>query len=398
MATIETAAPASARPEYFSLPQEYYITPEWYERDLEVVFRSRWLFAGHASSIPDEGDYFLFELGPDSYVVVRQADGTIRALANVCRHRGSRICTEASGKGKKRLTCPYHAWSYGLDGSLRTAPRMQADLDKSQHGLKRAWVDEWYGMVFVCLADERPEPLASRFEGVDLGPWGLGATKVAADETFDVAADWKLVSENFIECYHCAVAHPELCQVFDPNFSVVGEKRLGNTREIPSKVRETSDDYFSFSADGTLRPGARSFTMDGEYAVSRLLGDSGDPPPERDSGLFSFPNFNTVAVPDYFLTFSWLPVGPRASRFRATWLVHEDAEEGRDYDVEHLKALFRVTAQEDVDLSVLGQQGINGHAYEPGPYNERLEAAVISWMRVYHSLHEQAGSYEAAAR
>ena len=390
MATIDTTVPGTAddAPEYFSLPQEYY-TGEWHELDLEVIFRRRWLFAGHASSIPNPGDYFLFELGDDSYIVVRDADGTINALANVCRHRGSRICAEPSGEGKKRLTCPYHAWSYGLDGSLRTAPRMQEEFDKSQYQLRRAWVDEWYGMVFVCLDRERPEPLANRFDGVDLGPWRLDATKVAADETYEVAADWKLVSENFIECYHCSVNHPELCQVFDPGDSVVGEKRLSDASEIPSRVRETDDDYFSFSAEGTLRPGAQSFTMDGEYAVSKLLGDPGDPPPERDSGLFSFPNFNTVAVPDYFLTFSWLPAGPRATRFRATWVVHEDAEEGRDYDAEQLKALFEVTAQEDVDLSALGQQGVNGAAYEPGPYNERLEAAVISWMRVYHSLHRQ---------
>ena len=390
MATTETPALHSdgRPPEYFSLPQEYYTSDKWFERDLDVIFRRRWLFAGHASTIPNPGDYFLFDLRDDSYVVIRQADGTIRALANVCRHRGSRICAEQTGQGKKRLTCPYHSWSYSLDGSLQTAPRMQAEFDKSQYPLKPAWVDEWYGMVFVCLGEERPVPLAERFRDDDLSPWKLEATKVAADETFDVAADWKLVSENFIECYHCSVAHPELCKVFDPGFSVVGERRLSNSNEVPSTVRETADDYFSFSADGTLRPGAQSFTIDGSYAVSKLLGDPDQPPPERDAGLFSFPNFNTVAVPDYFLTFSWLPTGPRSTRFRATWVVHQDAGEGRDYDVEGLKALFKVTAQEDVGLSALGQQGVNAGAYEPGPYNERLEAAVISWMRVYHSLHE----------
>lgn len=390
MATVATtASPHDARPsEYFSLPQEYYDSEQWFERDLDMIFRRRWLFAGHASTIPNPGDYFLFELHNDSYIVIRQEDGTVGALANVCRHRGSRICTEPAGRGKQRLTCPYHAWSYGLDGALRTAPRMQRDLDKSQYALKPAWAEEWHGMVFICLGEERPEPVASRFRDVDLGPWQLGKTKVAADETVDVDANWKLVSENFIECYHCSVGHPELCNVFDPGFSVVGEKRMGraSAQEVTSTVHETSADYFTFSAEGTLRPGAKSFTMDGSYAVSRLLGDPDKPPPERDSGLFSFPNFNTVAAPDYFLTFSWLPTGPRATRFRTTWLVNEDAEDSRDYRVAELKALFGVTAEEDVELSRINQEGVSSGAYEPGPYNDRLEAAVISWMRVYHHL------------
>ncbi|MUL49411.1 aromatic ring-hydroxylating dioxygenase subunit alpha [Mycobacterium sp. CBMA293] len=376
------ASERDSAPEYFSLPQEYYVSEEWYRRDLEVVLRPKWLFAGHTSTIPNAGDYFLFHLGDDSFIIIRQDDGSTRALANTCRHRGSPICLDQTGQGKKRLTCPYHAWSYGLNGDLRVAPRMQSNLDKSQYGLKQAAVEVWNGMIFVCAGVADPVPLAERMRDMDLSPWKLEDSRVAADETFDIPVNWKLVTENFWECYHCSIAHPELCAVYDPNASAPEVEEPDPAADLSDYVRSAAD---------TLRPGVRSYTLTGERAVARPLGDAQQLPPEHDSLMFAFPNFNTVAIQDYFLTFSWLPRGPQLTQFRATWSVHKDAVEGRDYDLENLKALFRVTALEDIALATMSRAGVNSSTYEPGPYNRGLEAAVISWMRVYHHLHETHG-------
>jgi glycine betaine catabolism A len=374
--------------EFFPLPGEYYLSEEWYERDLERILYRQWLFAGHGTNIPEPGDYFVFEFGTESVVVARQEDGSVKAFYNVCRHRGMRICPESNrevGHIKKDFVCPYHGWSYGLGGALKNAPKMPEDFDKSAFPLKEAHCEEWNSLIFLSFAETSPvQSIASRFADVDLAHYDLANSKVVADMTYEVHANWKLITENSIECYHCRIVHPELCRVFDPQDSVVGEKLTDRMAAHADRPPPT-ETYHIFSLEGMLRPGRESLTTDGRYAVKRLLGDASNPP-TKNGALFAFPNFDFGILPDFFVVQSNLPVSPTETIFRNTFSVHRDAVEGEDYDVDDLTALLDVTLREDLAMTAR-QDVVQSKGYEPGPYNPTHEAAVIEWMRTYHHIH-----------
>jgi Rieske 2Fe-2S family protein len=382
-------------PEFSPLPREYYVSREWHERDLERIFRRQWLFAGFTSQIRERGDFCVFELCDDSVIIVRADDDTLSAFHNVCRHRGTRLCSERFGHVKKSIVCEYHGWSYALDGSLRTAPKMPPDFDRETWSLKPVWVEDWNGIIFINFADDRQPSVAGRFANVDLSIWDLARTKVVMDREELVPANWKLVSENFIECYHCSIVHPELCKVFDPALSVVGPELAGTERSGAAKLEKTQDvingraasEYYVWSPnDISLRRGMASYTLDGRFAVRRLLG-SPDRPPTGGAGLIAFPNFEIVLVRDYIVLFSWKPASPTETWFRTTWCVHEEAVEGADYELDRLVELMDITVKEDARVQLLSQQGVSSNAYEPGPYNTVLELGAISWMAVYHKIH-----------
>ncbi|WP_368680780.1 aromatic ring-hydroxylating dioxygenase subunit alpha (plasmid) [Rhodococcus opacus] len=373
-------------PELRALSGEYYVSDEWYQADLDVIFYQQWLLAGHGTEIPNKGDFFTFGVGTENVIIVRQADGSVAAFHNVCRHRGARVCVEDKGNAGRAFSCPYHAWSYGVDGKLLGAPRMPDDFNKADYGLKKVWVEEFHTLIFVSFADEKPSPVSESYADVDLTPWGLDDTKVVKHLDYEIEANWKLVSENFVECYHCTVVHPELCQVYDPTLSVVGTRLRELEHVIPDE--NVPDTYHEFSVDGFLRQGKKTLSMDGSFAVKRLLGAEGNHP-ENSGALYSFPNFAIGFNPDYLIVMSWYPTSPTRTRFRNTFIVHKDAEPGRDFDVDELVQLMDITAREDLDICGL-QDVVASRAYEPGPYHPDLEIAVINWMKTYHHLHAQA--------
>ncbi|MBT5434675.1 MAG: aromatic ring-hydroxylating dioxygenase subunit alpha, partial [Rhodospirillaceae bacterium] len=195
-----------------SLEQPFYTDRSIFERDLERVVAPQWLFVEHISALPEPGDYVLFEVAGESIIIVRGRDREVRALFNVCRHRGSRICLEPKGN-VRTLTCPYHAWVYDLGGALLRAPLMADDFDAGDWSLHACHVHVWEGMIFINLAGEGEEvadfnEIAEAFERYTL-PYRLGDAKVVHRETYPTDANWKLAVENFRECYHCAAAHPE---------------------------------------------------------------------------------------------------------------------------------------------------------------------------------------------
>jgi Rieske 2Fe-2S family protein len=187
----------------WSLPRGFCSNDDVYRADLERIWRRGWLFAGHTCEIPHEGDFFTLEVDADSLIVIRGEDGAVRGLHNVCRHRGSLICNEPAGRSRK-LVCPYHQWTYGLDGKLLACRGMPDDLDKSQFGLKRVHVRELDGLIYLSLNDVPPdfEPF-NRLVSPLVRPQGFAASKVAKVVDYLVKANWKLVWENNRECYHC---------------------------------------------------------------------------------------------------------------------------------------------------------------------------------------------------
>src|ERR1700722_15088150 len=193
----------------YSLDREFYCDAEVFAADMDQVIGRKWLVAGHVDRVRNKGDYFLFKVGDESIIIVRSSESTINAFYNVCRHRGSLICTKPSGH-VARLTCGYHAWSYGLDGALLAARLMPADFSKKDNGLHRCHIRVFHGFIFINLSDTAPVDFDAAF--ADLSPYldfhGLTDAKIAHTQSYPTTANWKLIVENFVECYHSAPAHP----------------------------------------------------------------------------------------------------------------------------------------------------------------------------------------------
>lgn len=366
------------RREGFSLPQAFYVDRAMHEADLKAVFESEWLFACNTCEIRKPGDYLTLEIGDNPVVILRDRDGEIRAFHNSCRHRGSRICGKEKGRAT-RLVCPYHQWVYELDGSLLNARQMPADFDRSQYGLKAAHVEVICGMVYICLAETPPD--LSRFrQGVTpyIAPHQPDRTKVAFEMTLIEEANWKLVIENNRECYHCAGNHPELLVTLvefalpdDPRgpaqFKDLMDRKTAkwDALGLPHQPADGGQEFRCIRLP--FHEGALSFTMDGGPACNKLLGDFTEP----DLGsvrMFRAPNNWNHFLADHIIHFRVLPLAQDRTALRTTWLVHEDAVEGVDYDIERLSEVWIATNAQDAELAAVNHRGIRSMAYQPGPY------------------------------
>jgi glycine betaine catabolism A len=361
-----------------SLPQAFYVDEEMFQADLQAVFAADWLFACNTSEIKNPGDYMTLAIGKESLVVLRDRHGEVRAFHNVCRHRGSRICLDERGHAT-RLVCPYHQWIYELDGRLRNARQMPADFDTSGYGLKPVKVELVCGLIYVSLASNPPS--LERFRAAVtpyLAPHQPSRTTVAYASTVVEEANWKLVIENNRECYHCAANHPELLVTF-AEFAAPGDPR-GSPRlaallersaakwdryELPHMATEGGHEFRCIRLP--FNEGTQSFTLDGRPACDKLLGDLADP----DLGsvrLFRAPNNWHHILADHIIHFRVLPLAADRTAVRTTWLVHEDAVEGVDYDLQRLTEVWMATNAQDKRLAENNHLGVSSRAYEPGPY------------------------------
>ena len=396
------ASLVASRREGSGLPGEFYSSEVVYRAEIERIWRRGWLFAGHACEIPNPGDYFTFAVEADSLIVIRGDEGEIHALWNVCRHRGTQLCSEPSGR-VGRLVCPYHQWTYARDGSLLSCRGMQEKLDRDQLGLLPAQVRELEGFVFVSLADDPPD-----FQGAAdairplARPQGLNRAKVAKIADYDVAANWKLVWENNRECYHCNVNHPQYIKAnFDHyNADDINEKIQARISAAVSRSeekwaaaglavshRQSGMAQFPdverngwYSANRTpLVENYVSETMDGRQAAP-LMGDYTD----ADVGTLrvrTLPNMWHHASCDHAVTTRLLPTGLRRTAVRVTWLVHQDAVEGRDYRLEEIMPFWQLTSEQDWALCELAQKGVNSSHYVPGPFSTYKEYNVDAFVR-----------------
>jgi choline monooxygenase len=208
-----------------TLPYSWYTDPDVLRREHELVFRPSWQYVGHRGRLPGPGTYFTARAGNTPVVVTRARDDVLRAFVNVCRHRGFVV---ADGEGRREtLQCPYHAWTYGLDGSLRSAPRSdeERDLRPGELGLKPVELDCWGPFLFVNVSPE-PEPLADALGSMpaQVAELGLDVEELVFHSRWEaeLEANWKIVCENFLECYHCQVAHPGFSQVIDVSAGAYG--------------------------------------------------------------------------------------------------------------------------------------------------------------------------------
>ena len=393
---------AAYRPGW-SLPRPFYGPETVYRADLEHIWRKGWLFAGHACEIRNLGDWLTLQVETDSLIVIRGEDGAVRALHNVCRHRGSQIV--APGRGStKRLVCPYHQWTYDTKGALTFCRGMQ-ELDKAEFSLKKVQCEVVEGLIFISLA-ENPAPFAAARELMApyLKPQGLERAKVAKQVDYEIHANWKLVWENNRECFHCNINHPQYIKANWDHYNAddtTPEIKESIARAVARSEakwadaglavshRETGMTQFPdaergiwYSANRTaLVAGWVSESMDGKQ-VATLMGSYND----ADVGTLrarTLPNFWNHSSCDHGVSTLLLPSGPRTTLARVTWLVHEDAVEGRDYQLERLMPFWQLTSEQDWAICERQQKGVDSSAYEPGPYSKYKEYNVDAFVRWY---------------
>ena len=370
-----------------ALPQGLYNGADAFAFDMKAIYGESWLLAGFEAEVRDAGDYLAMTVGDWPVLIVRGRDGELRAFHNSCRHRGSLLCSDGSGRAP-RLICPYHRWTYDLNGKLLAAGRMPDDFVKADHSLMPIHIETIAGAVFICLAQTPPsiETLRAQLTPL-LAPHNLGRAKLAHQSTLVEYANWKLVMENARECYHCATGHPELSLTFPVNASAevdpsdehiaAYEARMA-ALGLPTQAVE--EDWWQ-AARFPLNRGHVAMTMDGKPSVAKLMCESGG----GDIGSMRWalePHSFCHSTSEYTFMFSAIPVSPTETHVVSKWLVHEDAVEGVDYTVDSLIELWTKTNVQDKTLAENNQRGVNSPGYVPGPYSpdgESLVIALIDW-------------------
>lgn len=378
------------------LSREFYISEADYRCELEAIWYRDWVFVGHECEIRQAGDYLTVQLGDYPLIVVRDRDNQIRAFQNSCRHRGSRICAEVHGH-TSRLVCPYHQWSYRLDGSLVAARDMGEGFDRSQHGLKPVHCARVAGYIWVCVADVAPDfaPFAAQAEPY-LKPHNLQDAKVAFESTIIERANWKLVWENNRECYHCPGNHAALSRTFPAGPTVaIQQDASKNTEALEEWARWEAAGLpgrFNISQSGqsrlvrmSLLDEAVSYTMDGKAAVRRPLSDSVLIPNPGVLLMFHYPGTWNHVMRDHAISFRVLPVSPNETQLTTKWLVHKDAQEGVDYDLTRLTEVWLATNEEDRRVCQENQWGVSSPGYAPASYSPIHEPGVMQFVEWYRN-------------
>lgn len=382
-----------------SLPQAFYTDDDVFQHDLEKLWNRQWVFVASAAEFTKTGSYVTVQLGSFTVVLVRGKDELVRAFHNTCRHRGSRICSQVKGTSS-RLVCPYHQWTYELDGKLIWARDMGTEFKPSDHSLTTVRCETAGGMVFICLADPAPD-FSQVKAAADLysAPHRIDELKVAHQSTIIEKGNWKLVLENNRECYHCAGQHPSLCRSYNDNPDLVGSDDSAEAAEGQAHVLRCEQaglpSRYIIAPDGQWRlvripllEDAISYTMDGQLAAPLIPGI-----PFANAGtllFFHYPNTWNHYLSDHVLNFRVLPVSATETEVQTTWLVHRDAVEGKDYDLTRLTEVWEITNDEDRRVVEENQIGISSPAYRPGPYSTKQESGVDQFINWYlDKLHQQ---------
>jgi Rieske 2Fe-2S family protein len=356
-----------------SLAQRYFVSPEIFAKEQREIFSKQWILVGHQSQIAKAGDYFTTEIAGESLIIVRDKRGTIHGFYNVCRHRGSRLIENRNGQSAA-IQCPYHAWTYALDGRLLGAPHMDevSGFDKTDYSLHKVNLALWEGFIFVNLADASTSrsnrdyisldkwfaPLAGKFS-----PWNLSALRSAKRIEYDVRANWKLIFENYSECYHCLGVHPELSKI------------------SPSDSAENDLTQGPFLGGFMRIAKGKSLTMSGN-ACALPIGCFG----EHDFHLVFyysiFPNMLLSLHPDYVMVHQLRPQSSERTLIFCDWLFNPEAFKRGDFRPDDAVEFWDMINKQDWHVCELSQQGVASRAYEPGPYSAR-ESIPAAWDRYY---------------
>lgn len=362
MATLNAESKTEIRS---TLSGPYYWDRDIYELEKERIFYDSWLGVGRADQIPKSGDFFVRQVADESVVILRGETHEINSFYNVCRHRGNQICAQESGRFKGgAIACRYHGWTYALNGSLVATPNMVdvPGFRREDFPLYPVAVHLWEGFIFLNFSPD-PEPFDPDLGQVadKLARYNLSGLKAAHREVFRVKANWKILEENNLECYHCPGIHPELCAI-QP---AVGKGMIGSENADGNPLIEGGN-TFSLTAK-TSRPLISSITKD-------------------DMSLFRsttiYPNFFLGLLPDHVFTFAPWPLGPGETSVVVEWLFEPATIKATGFDPSDTVSFLNMVLRQDFDLCEEVQKGIQSRAHHSGVYSpqEHLPYKFNQWI------------------
>ncbi len=339
-----------------TLPGRYFTSPDIFAEETEKIFLQRWLCVGREARIARPGQYFLQPIGGESVIVLRDRQGTVRAFYNVCRHRGTRLCEEHEGQLSGTIQCPYHAWTYTLDGQLVGAPSADTieDFDKADWPLHPVAVATWEGFIFINLGAD-PEPFADAFAPVmgRFSRFNLPALAAHRRIDYELTCNWKLVVQNYSECYHCPLVHPALVKLSPPTS---GENDLF-TGPFLGGYMDIIDE-------------SESLTMSGRTCGAMV----GDLPPDDLKRVYYyslFPNVLLSLHPDYVMYHTIWPKDAGHTLVTCEWLFHPRTLQDPAFNPDDGVEFWDLTNRQDWHVCELSYAGVQSRRYTPGPYSRR---------------------------
>jgi Rieske 2Fe-2S family protein len=345
-----------ATPLQKTLPSDYYRSPEMYARERERIFCREWLCVGREADVPNPGDSTVLDVLGESILLVRNESGTLRGFYNVCRHRGAQLCgTSLPGRGTrggvvgKRIRCPYHSWTYSLDGDLVAVPYIEG-VDVAKYSLYPVGVESWGGFVFVHLTPVGAKSLADQLGAISTRTrrYPLARLRVGHSVRYDVAANWKIIVENYNECYHCGGVHPELCDIV-PAFRRNGGSDLPWERGVPH------------------REGAYTFTNNGTTARPPFP-DLNEDERTRHFGEVVYPNLFLSLCCDHVAAFILYPKGPERTLIECQFLFEPEEIARAGFDSSDAVELWDTTNRQDWAICESVQRGIAARPHDHGYY------------------------------
>ena len=360
-----------------SFPNSWHYDQEHYRKELETFWYRMWINVCRSDEVASPRDYKVVSIGEQNIVVTRDLRGNLRAFHNTCRHRGSILCTQDEGRFEGgSIVCPYHAWTYSLEGKLIATPHQleSADFDMKAYSLYEAAVGEWGGFVFVNLTPEEGEPLEKSLGDTPLKfkNYHPERLKLGFRYVHEVKANWKLWFENYSECFHCPQVHPELISIV-PIYS----KGLGDVREDP-EWKPSGGETMLLHGGSDIIPGGRTWTMDGQLSGPAFSGLTEEEANCTIGGMQLRPNFFFVAHPDYVHTQQMIPTSPTTVQLTWDYLFEPETMERDDFDAKRGYELWHITNLQDAQNVEWQQAGIEGgrkhHEYsvfvpqETGPH------------------------------
>lgn len=343
-------------PEALSLPARYYTDIEVFRSELERFFFGLWIHAGRAEEVARPGDYVLRNVCEESVIIACNDSGVCRAFHNVCRHRGTRLCETVQGHFPGRITCPYHAWSYDLEGRLVAAPQMDnvPHFRQDDYPLAGIALGLWEGHIFLNFSAS-PPPLAEQLGGLceKFRPWEMGSLRVGKRIVYDVAANWKLIIQNYSECLHCPGVHPALQRL---SHFLAGENESAQATYLGGRM--------------DLREGVETLSVDGKRHRDCL---PGLPDAERRRVYYYalLPNLLLSLHPDYMMTHTLWPRAVDRTEIVCEWHFHPEALGEPGFRPDGAVSFWDMTNRQDWHVCEQMQLGIGSRAYRPGPYSNR---------------------------
>ncbi|HEY1286940.1 MAG TPA: aromatic ring-hydroxylating dioxygenase subunit alpha [Burkholderiales bacterium] len=337
------------------LPASWYRDPAHYERELEAFWYSRWVCVVRDEELAAAGDWRLLRLGTQSLILLRDEAGGLRAFHNTCRHRGSVLCSEERGRfARGRIVCPYHAWTYDLGGRLVATPRRMEtpDFRPEEFSLYGVAAASWGGFVFVHLGKD-PAPLAATIgdRAERYRRYGFADLRIGKRVVLDVAANWKLLAENFSECFHCPPVHPEFCRIVTAYQDAGAWGLRGGAEAKPE-----------------YKAGAQTLTLDGTARLPAFGSLSGEERARLYTADTVLPNLFLNVHPDYVNSQLMFPTGPQSVRMVYDWLFEARHLPLAEDDLRHYVALWDITNRQDARNCEWQQQGLQSREFRHGVY------------------------------